>query len=127
MNGFWKWAFPAALIMLICSACDHKVEVSDEDKVIRVELQDNVWTYISLTEGKVIGTGKLGSEEDDTAWAARIDWDIALCNGIIRTNGGSSGQGEAGILEASEPYETISIDSPAALNSDSKGVDITEK
>lgn len=126
MKGFWKLAFPVALI-LICSACAHKVEVSDEDRALRIELQDNVWTYISLTEGKVIGTGQLGSDEDDSGWAARQDWDIALCNGAIRTNGGSSGKGKAGILEISEPYETISIDSPTALDSDSPGVGIPEK
>lgn len=126
MKSFWKWAFPAALTIL-CSACAREVEVSDEDRVLRVELQDNVWTYISLTEGKVIGTGKLGSGEDDSAWAARQDWDIALCNGAIRTNGGSSGQGKAAILEVAEPYETVNIDSPDALDSDSPGVDVSEK
>lgn len=126
MKNFWKWAFSAALTIL-CSACAREVEVSDEDRVLRVELQDNVWTYISLTEGKVIGTGKLGSGEDDSAWAARPDWDIALCNGAIRTNGGSSGQGKAAILEVAEPYETVNIDSPDALDSDSPEVDVSEK
>ncbi len=126
MKNFLKWASAIAL-MILCSACTHEVEVSDEDRVLRIELQDNVWTYISLTEGKVIGIGKLGSEEDDSAWASRKDWDIALCNGAIRTNGGSSGLGNAGILEVAEPYETVSTDSPASLTSDSFGINISEK
>lgn len=126
MKSFWKWAFPIAL-MILCSACVREGSVSNEDRVMRIELQDNVWTYISLTEGKVVGTGKLGSEEDDSAWAARQDWDIALCNGAIRTNGGSSGGGKAAILEVAEPYETVGTDSPATLDSDLAEFVISEK
>lgn len=126
MKNFLKSAFLIAL-MILCSSCVREDSVSNEDRVMRIELQDNVWTYISLTEGKVIGTGQLGSEEDDSSWASREDWDIALCNGAIRTNGGSSGLGEAGILEVSAPYETVSIDSPTALDPDSPGVGIPEK
>lgn len=126
MKSFWKWASPVAL-MILCSACARESSVSDEDRVMRIELSDNAWTYISLTEGKVVGTGKLGSDEDDSAWAARQDWDIALCNGAIRTNGGTSGQGKAGILEVAEPYETVGTDSPASLNQDSPGIGISEK
>lgn len=126
MKSFWKWAFPITL-MILCAACVRESSVSDEDRVMRIELQDNVWTYISLTEGKVVGTGKLGSEEDDSAWAARQDWDIALCNGAIRTNGGSSGRGQAAIFEVTEPYETVDIDVPATLDSDSPGIGISEK
>ncbi len=126
MKSFWKWAFPIAL-MILCSACVREGSVSNEDRVMRIKLQDNVWTYISLTEGKVVGTSKLGSEEDDSAWAVRQDWDIALCNGAIRTNGGTSGQGKAAILEVPEPYETIDIDVPANLNQDSPEIGISEK
>lgn len=126
MKSFWKWAFPITL-MILCAACVRESSVADEDRVMRIELHDNVWTYISLTEGKVVGTGKLGSEEDDSAWAARQDWDIALCNGAIRTNGGSSGQGQAAIFEVTEPYETVGTDSPATLNSDSAEFVISEK
>lgn len=126
MKSFWKWASSIAL-MILCSACVREGSVSDEDRVMRIELQDNVWTYISLTEGKVVGTGKLGSEEDDSAWAARQDWDIALCNGAIRTNGGSSGRGKAAILEVAEPYEMVGTDSPATLYSDTAEFVISEK
>lgn len=126
MKSFWKWASPIAL-MILCSSCVREGSVSNEDRVMRIELQDNVWTYISLTEGKVVGTGKLGSDEDDSAWAARQDWDIALCNGAIRTNGGTSGQGKAAILEVAEPYETVDIDIPANINQDSPGIGISEK
>lgn len=126
MKSFWKWDFPITL-MILCAACVREGSVSDEDRVMRIELKDNAWTYISLTEGKVVGTGKLGSEEDDSAWAARQDWDIALCNGAIRTNGGSSGRGQAAILEIAEPYEMVETDSPATLDSDSAGIGISEK
>ena len=37
----------------------------------------------------VIGTGA-ESEADNAAWAARTDWDLAVCRYNIRTNSGTS-------------------------------------
>ena len=47
------------------------------------------WTYFSLSKGEVIGTGA-ESEADNAAWAARTDWDLAVCRYNIRTNSGTS-------------------------------------
>ena len=55
------------------------------------------WTYISFERGEVVGTGKLGDASSDAAWAKRDDWDIAICDTLLRTNGGNSGIGFGGI------------------------------
>lgn len=59
------------------------------------------WTYISLQSGEVVGTGRLGDEASDAAWALRDDWDIAICDSLIRTNGGTSGKGYGALSEES--------------------------
>lgn len=60
-------------------------------------LNDQTWVYVSLEQGKVVGSSPLGDEEQDAAWKARTDWDFALCGELIRTNGGTSGTGNGGI------------------------------
>lgn len=57
----------------------------------------DVWTYISMESGTVVGTGKVGDASSDAEWAMRRDWDIAICDTLIRTNGGNSGGGYGGI------------------------------
>ena len=47
------------------------------------------WTYFSLAENKVVGTGE-ESAEDDAAWAKRTDWDLAINRYMIRTNSGAA-------------------------------------
>lgn len=39
----------------------------------------------------------------------RKDWDIALCGELIRTNSGTSGVGEGGIIAIDEDYESVAI------------------
>ncbi len=60
-------------------------------------LNDQTWVYVSLEQGKVVGSSPLGDEEQDAAWKARTDWDFALCGELIRTNSGTSGSGNGGI------------------------------
>ncbi len=60
-------------------------------------LNDQTWVYVSLEQGKVVGSSPLGDEEQDAAWKARTDWDFALCGELIRTNSGTSGTGNGGI------------------------------
>ena len=37
----------------------------------------------------------------DAAWAHRDDWDIAVCDSLIRTNGGTSGMGQGALSSES--------------------------
>ena len=67
-------------------------------KTLTVEgLSDDQWVYISLETGKKIGTSPLGDAAQDAAWKARTDWDIAFCGELVRTNGGTSGNGQGAI------------------------------
>lgn len=69
--------------------------------------QHGRWTYISLESGEVVGTSVLGDEGADAAWAHRDDWDIAVCDSLIRTNGGASGMGQ-GALSAESVSAAVS-------------------
>lgn len=60
-------------------------------------LDDQTWVYVSLEEGRTVGTSPLGDVEQDAAWKARTDWDIAFCGELLRTNSGTSGNGAGGI------------------------------
>lgn len=60
-------------------------------------LNDQTWVYVSLEQGKVVGSSPLGDQAQDAAWKARTDWDFALCGELIRTNSGTSGTGNGGI------------------------------
>ena len=42
-------------------------------------LSDDKWTYFSFESGEVVGQSTFASEEEDAAWAARKDWDLAIC------------------------------------------------
>lgn len=84
------------LALLSLAACDgnkrHEPELVSGE--IEVPYMRGRWTYISLEDGKVLGTAVLGDEAAEASWAARSDWDIAICDSLIRTNGGSSGPGQ---------------------------------
>lgn len=85
---------------------------SDESKVtaqgsLDIPTQADTWTYVSLQDGKTIGTCALGDSTSESQWAKRKDWDIAVCNGIIRTNSGSSGQGKGGITQTSAAFDVV--------------------
>ena len=67
-------------------------------KTLSVEgLSDDQWVYISLETGNKVGTSPLGDAAQDATWKARTDWDIALCGELIRTNGGTSGDGQGAV------------------------------
>lgn len=63
------------------------------------------WTYINLEAGRTVGFSVFGDTIADAQWAERTDWDIAICGEYIRTNGGTSGQGNAAIATTTTPYD----------------------
>lgn len=78
------------------------------------------WTYFSLSKGEVIGTGA-ESEADNAAWAARTDWDLAVCRYNIRTNSGTSSSTGAngGVYTSTMTFEGLSsIPADAAFEAD---------
>ena len=48
-------------------------------------------------ESDASGETPNGDAAQDAAWKARTDWDIALCGELIRTNGGTSGNGQGAV------------------------------
>lgn len=61
-------------------------------------LSADKWTYFSLETGSVVGQSTFADEQEDASWAARTDWDLAICGDRLKTNGGTSGKGLGGIL-----------------------------
>lgn len=93
-----KMVIFAALLLPLVSCIDSGKQ---EPEIIGSEVEfvsvPDQWTYISLEQGAVVGTGKLGDASSDAEWAMRRDWDIAICDTLFRTNGGNSGGGYGGI------------------------------
>ena len=82
------------------------------------------WTYVSLTEGRVVGTCSLTDTVAQRQWAMRTDWDLATCNGMIRTNGGDSGRGQGAAAVSTQGYEDTdaALPAPYVTDRDSVGV-----
>ena len=76
------------------------------------------WNYYSLKDNKLVGTG---TEADNSTWAARSDWDIAVMRYSIKTNSGES----TSINSQGGVYTTdssISFESLTSIPSDAKFV-----
>lgn len=73
-------------------------EKQPEHKTAVISVSNDYWAYFSFEKGEIIGTGRLGFQEDDEAWRVRSDWDFAICRDMIRTNSGTSGEGTGGII-----------------------------
>ncbi|MBR0300535.1 MAG: HmuY family protein [Bacteroidales bacterium] len=91
---------PFIVLMSSCSGkeSEEREPVSGE---VEFTISSKNWTYISLEEGVVKGTGAFGDEASDASWASRDDWDIAICDTLIRTNGGTSGIGRGALSDVS--------------------------
>jgi hypothetical protein len=90
-----------AIVSLMASSCKGDGTKTPEkvaaEKVI-TGIDDSHWTYFSFETGETVGRSTFLSEEEDKAWAARSDWDFAICGDRIKTNGGESGNGQGGVL-----------------------------
>lgn len=80
----------AAVATLTFAACEkeNKTSVKAEEAYIDATSK-TTWTYFSLSEGKTVGTGE-ENDTDNAAWAARTDWDLAVCRYNVRTNSGAA-------------------------------------
>ena len=84
------------ILLSVSCASDQPVH---EEKVITIQgINETQWTYFSLLKGEVVGTSLFDSKEDDEIWKNRKDWDFAICGENLRTNSGTSGIGEGGII-----------------------------
>lgn len=91
-----------------CSDSDSPSRILSSGVLTVPNLADT-WVYISLAdEGSVVGQCALADTAALRQWSNRLDWDLAICNGMIRTNGGTSGIGHGAATSSSAPFEAIS-------------------
>lgn len=82
------------------------------------------WTYVNLSRGRVVGTCALNDTASQRQWAERTDWDLATCQGMLRTNGGASGSGQGGAALVSQPFDEVDAAQPAAYQQDRDTVSV---
>ena len=99
----------AACTVLSFSACDKTPQRVGETREAYIDATSKTtWSYFSLSNGRIVGTGE-ETEADNAAWAARTDWDIAVCRYNVRTNSGkaTSVGAKGGTYIASESFEAL--------------------
>lgn len=102
--------FSFALAAILCCSCKHSTEDTPPvaAEVTIGGLEDGKWVYFSIRDGKTVGESTFLSEKEDKEWAKRTDWDFAICGDYIKTNSGTSGKGEGGILrDGSHNFQTL--------------------
>lgn len=117
--------FAILLPLMLLTSCTEK---SSDDVVseglITIPNVPNQWSYVSLIEGRVVGTCALSDTATQRLWAQRTDWDLATCNGMIRTNGGNSGRGFGAAAMTSDGYDETEPSQPADYVTDCDSVEI---
>lgn len=79
-----------AVLFTSCKKDEPAVVVPDNAKEVYIQAtKSNTWHYFSFAENKVVGTAD-ENKENNAAWAARKDWDIAIKKYHIRTNSGKA-------------------------------------
>lgn len=108
------------IIALLMAACATDGEGSGviSHGLLTLPNLPNQWTYVSLRQGRVLGTCQLTDTAAQRQWTLRTDWDMAICNGMLRTNGGLSGAGKGGAAAAATDYETTDAALPANYATD---------
>ena len=121
-----KLIYIAMAAMLLLTACNKDNDANDvvSEGLLTVPNVPGQWTYISLTEGRVVGSCALTDSAAQHQWALRTDWDLAICDGMIRTNGGDSGVGQGAIAVSPDDYETTDAAYPAAFVVDRDSVEV---
>ena len=109
MNKIMTYLISLMALMLMSSCqSDDVVNETEKDTTLTITTTDSTWTYINISQGKVVGTGSIQDRQSDAAWHDRTDWDIAICGDKIRTNSGTSGIGKGGMRMVNQTYENVS-------------------
>lgn len=107
---YLRFVLSIIVTLFVLSACSENANDSaNKEGTLNVQTVQDKWTYVSLSSGKIIGTSALGDSTAEAAWKHRMDWDVALCNGMIRTNSGTSGNGHASIVSSPAAYEQADV------------------
>lgn len=114
----------AMLLNASCASENSEVITERQDAILTVPYTKNQWTYISLRENKVLGTCPAKDTSAEESWSKRTDWDIAICNGHIRTNSGTSGNGKGGITVSPSAYDETDASSASSFSVDKDTVSL---
>ncbi len=108
------------------SESDTPSEPTIAEAEMEIELKENTWTYVSLETGGVVAMVAFTDSVQQKALQGRTDWDIAYApNGLMRTNGGSSGSGQAALAISPTDYPSTDILIPFGnLERDVNGIDV---
>lgn len=79
----------ALTVFTSCSKEENVESVVETQEAYINATSKTTWNYYSLSENKLVGTGE-ENDSDNNSWAARQDWDFALCRYAIRTNSGAA-------------------------------------
>ena len=115
------YLFFAALLLISCDNSHGPGghgRIYSEGEIVVDDVRGQ-WTYISLREGIQVGVCALSDTLAQREWAQRTDWDIAICDGHIRTNGGLSGCGEGALYFSDQDFEEINRPEKTACSPDS--------
>lgn len=119
------FVFVISLLSLAsCSKGDEDNNPASTTNTMSVNIQPDTWTYISLSDGKIVGTSELGDTDAEKSWHDRTDWDVALCNDIIRTNSGTSGVGSGGIMSSPQSFDNVDASAVTSFNVDADTVTV---
>jgi hypothetical protein len=98
-----KFLMTAGVALMCVAACNRSSdELPAPTTGTTVEINASAWgkwVYFSFATGDTVGTDNTSLNADAT-WKERLDWDIAFHRNDIRTNGGVSGNGAAGVFDA---------------------------
>ena len=59
----------------------------------------NDWLYFNLRTGEVFNKIKVNGDIKEGEQRERLDWDLAFCGYVMRTNSGTSGKGKGGAAD----------------------------
>lgn len=124
MKTFILHSVIAALTIVTASCADEKNMPPHRSETITIQTEENQWTYLRLETGQTVGTSRVGDQEADREWNRRTDWDIAICNGMIRTNSGTSGCGNGGIQITDLPFEQIEEAPASGYETDTDNIEV---
>lgn len=90
--------------MLIMSACvEYEAEEFTGKVLPRVSGYStgvtNDWIYFNLRTGEIFNKTSPNSDISEGEQYNRLDWDLAFCGYRLRTNSGTSGQGQGGAID----------------------------
>ncbi len=98
-----------AAAVLAFAACNKTEQFSREAEEAYIDATSKTtWTYFSLSAGELVGTGE-ENESDNAAWAARTDWDFAVCRYNVRTNSGkaTSVGAKGGVYVSDQKFDAL--------------------